>query len=66
METEGLRICLLWIFTQVVTQLHVNMEKELRTACHAPNEKIDRVLKIPNDLVSTYEASPQALKNGRN
>ncbi|KAL7243690.1 hypothetical protein ACSBR1_015995 [Camellia fascicularis] len=34
-----------------------NMEKELRTACHAPDAKIDNVLKVLDDLVSKYEAS---------
>ncbi|GMP74557.1 hypothetical protein CsSME_00031953 [Camellia sinensis var. sinensis] len=33
------------------------MEKELRTACHAPDAKIDNVLKVLDDLVSKYEAS---------
>ncbi|THG12325.1 hypothetical protein TEA_001512 [Camellia sinensis var. sinensis] len=34
-----------------------NMEKELRTACHAPDAKIDNVLKVLDDLVAKYEAS---------
>ncbi|KAI8001577.1 Guanylate-binding protein 4 [Camellia lanceoleosa] len=34
-----------------------NMEKELRTACHAPDAKIDNVLKVLDDLVSKYETS---------
>ncbi|KAL6991119.1 hypothetical protein U1Q18_009238 [Sarracenia purpurea var. burkii] len=34
-----------------------SMEKELRTACHAPDAKIYHVLKILDDLISKYEAS---------
>ncbi|XP_057764426.1 uncharacterized protein LOC130985457 [Salvia miltiorrhiza] len=34
-----------------------NMERELRTACHAPNAKIDTVLKVLDGLLSKYEAS---------
>ncbi|GFY91904.1 guanylate-binding family protein [Actinidia rufa] len=33
------------------------MEMELRTACHAPDAKVDYVLKIFDDLVTKYEAS---------
>ncbi|KAK2991854.1 hypothetical protein RJ640_030029 [Escallonia rubra] len=34
-----------------------NMEKELRTACHAPDAKVDHVLKVLDGLLSKYEAS---------
>ncbi|KAH6829114.1 Guanylate-binding family protein [Perilla frutescens var. hirtella] len=34
-----------------------NMERELRTACHAPNAKVDTVLKVLDGLLSKYEAS---------
>ncbi|KAM7500756.1 hypothetical protein LguiA_025170 [Lonicera macranthoides] len=34
-----------------------SMEKELRTACHAPDAKVDSVLKILDGLISKYEAS---------
>ncbi|XP_052182162.1 uncharacterized protein LOC127794905 [Diospyros lotus] len=34
-----------------------NMEKELRTACHASDAKVDNVLKVLANLVSKYEAS---------
>ncbi|XP_057499849.1 uncharacterized protein LOC130784029 isoform X1 [Actinidia eriantha] len=33
------------------------MEMELRTACHAPDAKVDYVLKIFDDLVTKYEES---------
>ncbi|KAE9461870.1 hypothetical protein C3L33_06201, partial [Rhododendron williamsianum] len=42
-----------------------NMEKELRSACHAPDAKIDRVLKILDDLVSKYEKSPHGPEKWR-
>ncbi|KAI8525565.1 hypothetical protein RHMOL_Rhmol13G0240300 [Rhododendron molle] len=42
-----------------------NMEKELRTACHAPDAKIDSVLKILDDLVSKYEKSPHGPEKWR-
>ncbi|XP_042027998.1 guanylate-binding protein 4-like isoform X2 [Salvia splendens] len=34
-----------------------NMERELRTACHAPGAKVDAVLKVLDGLLSKYEAS---------
>ncbi|PSS04811.1 Guanylate-binding protein like [Actinidia chinensis var. chinensis] len=34
-----------------------NMEKELRTACHGPDAKVDNVLKVLDNLVAKYEAS---------
>ncbi|KAL6992487.1 hypothetical protein U1Q18_010597 [Sarracenia purpurea var. burkii] len=34
-----------------------NMEKDLRTACHAPDAKVHNVLKVLDNLVSKYEAS---------
>ncbi|KAA8519740.1 hypothetical protein F0562_013996 [Nyssa sinensis] len=34
-----------------------NMEKELRIACHAPDAKIDNVVKVLHGLLSKYEAS---------
>ncbi|CAH9137874.1 unnamed protein product [Cuscuta epithymum] len=34
-----------------------DMERELRMACHAPDAKIDGVLKVLDRLVSKYEAS---------
>ncbi|CAK9152551.1 unnamed protein product [Ilex paraguariensis] len=34
-----------------------SMEKELRTACHAPHAKIDNVLKVLDNLISKYEVS---------
>ncbi|KAL2524218.1 Guanylate-binding family protein [Abeliophyllum distichum] len=34
-----------------------NMEKELRTACRAPDANIDRVLKVLDGLLSKYEAT---------
>ncbi|KAL1560280.1 guanylate-binding protein 4-like [Salvia divinorum] len=34
-----------------------NMERELRTACHAPDAKVDTVLKVLDGLLSKYEAS---------
>ncbi|XP_056686919.1 uncharacterized protein [Spinacia oleracea] len=34
-----------------------NMEKKLRTACHAPNAELVQVLKMLDDLSSEYEAS---------
>ncbi|KAL7129968.1 hypothetical protein ABFS83_13G102400 [Erythranthe nasuta] len=34
-----------------------NMEKELRMACHAPDAKIDTVLKVLDGLLSNYEAT---------
>ncbi|XP_041990364.1 guanylate-binding protein 4-like isoform X2 [Salvia splendens] len=34
-----------------------NMERELRTACHAPDAKVDTVLKALDGLLSKYESS---------
>ncbi|PIN06046.1 Actin filament-coating protein tropomyosin [Handroanthus impetiginosus] len=34
-----------------------NMEKELRIACHAPDAKIDTVLKVLDGLLSKYETT---------
>ncbi|KAL7211753.1 hypothetical protein ACSBR2_014588 [Camellia fascicularis] len=34
-----------------------NMEKELRAACHAPDAKVDNVLKVLDNLLTKYEAS---------
>ncbi|XP_010684335.1 uncharacterized protein LOC104898902 isoform X3 [Beta vulgaris subsp. vulgaris] len=34
-----------------------NMEKQLRTACHAPDAKFVQVLKVLDDLLSEYDAS---------
>ncbi|KAL8468121.1 hypothetical protein ACS0TY_031380 [Phlomoides rotata] len=34
-----------------------NMERELRTACHAPDANIDTVLKVLEGLLTKYEAS---------
>ncbi|CAK9181864.1 unnamed protein product [Ilex paraguariensis] len=34
-----------------------SMEKELRTACHASDAKLDNVLKVLDNLISKYEAS---------
>ncbi|XP_041994176.1 guanylate-binding protein 4-like [Salvia splendens] len=34
-----------------------NMERELRTACHAPDAKVDTVLKVLDGLLSKYESS---------
>ncbi|KAL6497751.1 hypothetical protein OROHE_026990 [Orobanche hederae] len=34
-----------------------NMERELRTACHAPDAKVDTVLKFLDGLLSKYESS---------
>ncbi|KAL2457675.1 Guanylate-binding family protein [Forsythia ovata] len=34
-----------------------NMEKELRSACHAPGTKVDSVFKVFDELLSIYEAT---------
>ncbi|KAG5561742.1 hypothetical protein RHGRI_004705 [Rhododendron griersonianum] len=34
-----------------------NMEKELRSACHAPDAKVDNILKVLDNILSKYEAS---------
>ncbi|XP_047981728.1 guanylate-binding protein 4-like isoform X1 [Salvia hispanica] len=34
-----------------------SMDRELRTACHAPGAKVDAVLKVLDELLSKYEAS---------
>ncbi|XP_059658779.1 uncharacterized protein LOC132305110 isoform X2 [Cornus florida] len=41
---------------QCTNAIH-NMEKELRTACHAPDAKIDTVLKVLDGLLSKYKVS---------
>ncbi|KAK4364128.1 hypothetical protein RND71_015486 [Anisodus tanguticus] len=42
-----------------------DMEKELRTACHAPDANIDSVLKVLDRLVSKYEETCQGPEKWR-
>ncbi|MCE0481938.1 hypothetical protein HAX54_040151 [Datura stramonium] len=42
-----------------------DMEKELRTACHAPDANIDCMLKVLDRLVSKYEATCQGPEKWR-
>ncbi|KAL3522365.1 hypothetical protein ACH5RR_015199 [Cinchona calisaya] len=43
-------------YLQCSNTIH-NMERELRTACHAADAKLDNVLKVLDDLLSKYDSN---------